>query len=162
MTTTEHRLRLRPWTIKAAIPFVRDVHRRLPKVQGALWAVAVCCGDEIVGCAIVGHPARMLMGDTLTVLRVAVREGFPNACSMLYGACSRAARAMGASNLVTYTHLDEPGTSLHASGWIYAGLTDGGEQSRPSRNRAAAVDARPKRRWLAPWSDRVKAMRNSA
>lgn len=85
-------LRLRPCTIKTALPFVARVHRRLPKLQGALWAIAVHREAEMVGVAVVGHPARLLMSDTLAVLRCAVVDGVPNACSMLYGACSRAAK----------------------------------------------------------------------
>ncbi len=121
-----------------------------------MWAVSVSANGEIVGVALVGHPARMLMNDgTLAVLRVAVIEGHRNACSMLYGACSRAARALGAENLVTYTHADEHGTSLKAAGWIDGGLTDGGEWSRPSRQRMLVVDREVKRRWWAPWSKRA-------
>lgn len=155
-------LRLRPWTIKAATPFVKRVHRRLPNVQGAMWAISVRMGSAIVGVALVGHPARLWMEDnaTLAVLRVAVLEGNPNACSMLYGACSRAAKSMGADNLVTYTHGDEHGSSLKAANWVSDGMTRGGEQDRPSRGRAAVVDARPKRRWWAPWS--VRAQREAA
>jgi hypothetical protein len=143
---------LRPWTVRQALPFVARVHRRLPYVQGALWAVRVVDGEETVGCAVVGHPARSWMDmDVLGVLRVAVMPGIVNGCSMLYGACSRAARAMGATDLVTYTHEDEPGVSLRAAGWVDAGLTGGGEWSRETRQRAMAVDPSPKRRWLAPW-----------
>jgi hypothetical protein len=147
-------LRLRPWTVKAAKPWVRKVHRRLKELQGAMWAVSVRNDNGIVGAALVGNPARAWMEDsaTLAVLRVAVLEGNYNACSMLYGACSRAARAMGAENLVTYTHGDEHGSSLKAAGWVFAGMTDGGEYSRPSRQRRLAVDPLPKKRWLAPWS----------
>lgn len=149
-------LELRPWTVKQAIPFVRHVHRRLKKIQGAMWAVSVRRGPEVVGVALVGAPARVWNGDTLTVLRVAVIEGNPNACSMLYGACSRAARAMGAENLVTYTHLDEHGASLKASGWVEVGLTEGGQWDRDERQRELAIDANPKRRWFAPWSARAR------
>src|SRR5262245_59252353 len=124
-------LRVCPITVKAAIPFVRQVHRRLPKIQGAMWAVGAIRVGELIGVALVGAPARMLMADTLAVLRVAVIEGVPNACSMLYGACSRAGKAMCAENMVTYTHADESGTSLKAAGWIDGGLTDGGEWDRP-------------------------------
>lgn len=51
-------LRLRPCTLRRALPFVREVHRRLPKIQGAMWAVSVRSGLEIVGVALVGHRAR--------------------------------------------------------------------------------------------------------
>lgn len=151
-------LELRPWTVKQALPFVREVHRRLPRVQGAMWAVRVCVDDETVGCALVGWPARAISHDTLCVLRVAVREEHPNACSMLYGACARAAKAMGARNLVTYTHGDEHGCSLKASGWVDGGMTatKDREHSCPSRPRPPAVDPAPKRRWWAPWSERAK------
>ena len=145
---------VRPYTVKAARRWIASVHRRLPRLQGAMWAVAVYRESQLVGVAAVGHPARLLAErGVLCVLRVAVLENQPNACSMLYGACSRAARAMGAVGLVTYTHEDEPGTSLKAAGWIDGGVTDGGEWSRPSRERQAALFPDPKRRWWAPWSN---------
>jgi hypothetical protein len=148
---------LRPWTVKKAVPFVRAVHRRLPRVQGAMWAVSVRRLGDVVGVALVGHPARELMDDDiLAVLRVAVLPGYPNACSMLYGSCSRSARDMGAEDLVTYTHLDEHGASLRASGWACGGATDGGEWSREGRQRNLAIDALPKLRWWAPWGVRAK------
>lgn len=161
---TEHgykSLRLRPWTVKRAdaLAFVAKTHRRRPKVQGAMWCVSVRDGAEIVGVALVGWPARAQSSDeidTLCVLRVAVKPVVAkNACSMLYGACWRAARAMGADSMVTFTDLDEPGTSLRAAGWIEDGVTSGGEWSRPSRKRNAAVNAEPKRRWWAPGSKRA-------
>lgn len=146
---------VRPWTIRQARPFVLCVHRRLPRVQGGLWAVRVCAEEQTRGCAIVGHAAREWMSDdVLAVLRVAVLPGTPNACSMLYAACSKAARSMGATGLVTYTHLDEHGASLRASGWIHGGLTTGGEHGRDGRQRALAIDPLPKNRWWAPWSAR--------
>jgi len=151
---------LRPWTVKQALPWVASVHRRLPRVQGGMWSVRVLGLDgETVGAALVGHAARALGTDTLSVLRVAVLPGLAPAgrhaapvCSMLYGACSRAARAMGATRLVTYTHRDEPGVTLRAAGWLCDGLTTGVEHSRPSRPRRPAVDPSPKWRWWAPWS----------
>lgn len=146
-------LTVRPWTIKKALPWNADTHRRLKSIQGALWALRLERDGEVVGCAIVAHAARRLAEKgVLCVARVAVVEGVPNGCSKLYGACSRAARSMGATGLVTYTHGDEPGTSLKAAGWIDGGLTDGGEWDRPSRQRDFVVDPEPKRRWFAPWS----------
>lgn len=152
-------LRVRPWTAKQGRSWCERVHRRLPRVQGALWCVRVDRDGETVGAALVGHPARVWMDDgVLCVLRVAVIDDAYNACSMLYGSCSRAAKAMGASDLVTYTHMDEPGTSLRASGWIDAGTTDGGEWSRDGREREPALFPESKRRWFAPWGHRAKAV----
>lgn len=144
--------------MKAAKPFCKLVHRRLPKIQGGLFAVAIHHGLEVVGCAIVAHAVgQWSEGEvTLAVARVAVLPGHKNACSMLYGACSRMVQASGADNLVTYTHLDENGASLKASNWVDGGLTDGGEHSRPTRQRALAIDADQKRRWWAPWSKRAQ------
>jgi hypothetical protein len=120
-----------------------------------MWAVQVLRDGETVGVAMVGHPARKLAErGALCVLRVAVIEGIPNACSMLYGACARAAKAMGAASLVTYTHQDEPGTSLRAAGWLYGGQTDGGEWVREGRTSQQALFPDPKHRWWAPWSMR--------
>ncbi len=150
-------MRLAPITVRraSALGFVAATHRRLPKVQGAMWGVSIVDGDTVVGVALVGHPSRVQTTATnehLRVLRVAVVEGVKNGCSMLYGAAWRAARAMGCRRMDTHTHLDEPGTSLIASGWLYGGLTDGGEHDRPSRRRGPAIDSQPKLRWWAPGS----------
>lgn len=145
-------MELRPISVKQALPFVRRIHRRLPKVQGAMWAVSVREGESVVGVALVGFPARVWNDSALCVLRVAVEEGRRNGCSMLYGACSRAGKAMGARNMVTYTQGDERGTSLKAAGWIDGGFTEGGEWDREERPRLPGIDSDPKRRWWAPWS----------
>src|SRR3990172_1410305 len=120
-----------PIPVKRACQWCALVHRRLPQLQGAMWAVAVLRGAKIVGIAIVGRPnARLLDAQgkgqpqpALQVLRVACLEdvgdsGHKGANSMLYGACARAARAMGCLDMWTYIHDDEPGTSLRAAGWI--------------------------------------------
>lgn len=45
-------------------------------------------------------------------------DGTPNACSMLYGACRRAWRAIGGRRIVTYILASESGSSLRAAGWV--------------------------------------------
>lgn len=148
------KLVVRPITVKQGKPFVREIHRKLPHVQGAMWGLQVKDGDRTMGVALVGFPARVWNEDTLCVLRVAVMPEARNACSMLYSACWRTARQMGAESLVTYTHLYEDGASLKAAGWKDGGLTDGGEHDREKRHRKPAIDAEPKRRWWAPGSAR--------
>ena len=143
-----------PCPVKVAMRFNAEVHRKLPAIQGGMWAVAAVIADKTIGVAIVGHPQARLTSQRiaeLEILRVAVIEGSRNACSALYGACARAARAMGAADLTTTIHIDEPGGSLIAAGWVRIGETDGGEWSRPSRARNPAKDARPKVRWAVPW-----------
>jgi hypothetical protein len=68
---------------------------------------------------------------------------------------------MGARALYTYTDRDEPGTSLRAAGWIFDGLTDGGEWTRPSRQRSLAICASEKRRWRPAWSPPMSEVEDS-
>ena len=102
-------MNITPVTLTEAFIFVNKVHRHHPAPQGGLFAIAVSEGEEVVGVAIVGRPVARHSDDSWTVeiTRVAVMEGYPNACSMLYGACWRAARAMGYKKAITYTLVTE-------------------------------------------------------
>ena len=103
-------LRLIPITLREANAYVKRHHRHHKPARGCKFTLAVANGDEVCGVAIVGRPvARHLDDDwTAEVLRVCT-DGTKNACSMLYGAAWRAARAMGYRRLVTYTLNTEPG-----------------------------------------------------
>jgi hypothetical protein len=134
-------------TVRAAMRLVAQWHRHLPKLHGGLFAAGLSSDGELVGCAVAGNPPRVWQGTgRLVISRVAVHD-VPNGCSKLYGALCRAAEALGYAEAWTYTLPEEPGTSLRAAGFEDMGLTDGGEWSRPSRARTAAVRAEPKRRW---------------
>ena len=85
--------------------------------------------NVLVGVAIVGRPVARLAGhptQVLEVIRVAT-DGTPNACSALYGAAARAARAMGYNKIQTYILDTELGTSLRAAGWVDEGVAGGGQ-----------------------------------
>ncbi len=155
-------LQLRPVCVAPAKDHVLRTHRRLKRIVGGMWSIGVYDGVELVGVAVVGRPNARKddKPGRLQVLRVAVEEGNYNACSMLYGACARAAKAMGALDLWTFIHDDEPGTSLKAAGWICTGETKGGEWSRPSRARQAMAEPGRKVKWWAPWSAALRAMRS--
>lgn len=160
-------LTVAPMVVKQALKWCKATHRRLPNLQGGMWAVACRLDGETKGVAIVGRPtARMLPqdGSVLQVLRVAVEEGVGNGCSILYGACAGAARRMGAVDLFTYIHDDEPGVSLRAAGWIEdkSFKSAGGEWARPSRPRKKTVEPEPKRRFFAPWSEYLTRDREAA
>jgi len=108
-----------PISIQDAREFVARHHRHHRPPLSGLFAVACAdLGGGIVGVAIVGRPvARELQdGFTAEVTRLAT-DGARNACSMLYGAAWRAAKALGYRRLVTYVLASEPGTSLRAAGW---------------------------------------------
>lgn len=139
-----------PVTIRAAREFVDAHHRHHRAPQGGLFAVGVASADELIGVAIIGRPVARAFADgwTAEVTRVCVLPSLLNACSMLYGAAWRAARALGYRRLVTYTLRREPGTSLRAAGWTELGRAGGGEWSCPARPRAkASFPTEPKTLW---------------
>jgi hypothetical protein len=141
-------LRLVPCTLRRALEFVRDIHRHHRPPTGGLFAVGVERDGELCGVAIAGRPvARMLDdGETIEVTRVAT-DGSRNACSMLYAALWRAARALGYRRAITYTLPAEGGASLRASGWECEGQAGGGSWSRPSRPRNDEHPTEIKLRW---------------
>ena len=115
-------IRVTPITLKEANSFVAANHRHHKPVPGAKFCVAVAREDEVVGVAIVGRPvARHLdNGYTLEVNRCCT-DGTRNACSMLYSAAWKAARALGYNQLITYTLESEGGASLRGAGWSCLG-----------------------------------------
>ena len=138
-----------------------------------MWAIGLWVDEQLRGVALIGAPKARAFAATakgqewprpyarLEVVRVAVIEGTPNGCSMLYGACSRAARGMGCDDLLTYTDCDEPGTTLTAANWkADAGLFSGKEASCQSRQRRLRLEHEKskKRRWWAPWSAHLKSL----
>ena len=142
-----------PITLRDARPLVARLHRHHAPPQGGLWAVA-CARDgdeEPCGVAIVGRPVSRILaaaGWTAEVTRLAT-DGEHNACSILYGACWRAARALGYRRLITYTLAEEGGASLRAAGWRVVAETAGGSWSRTSRPRVDAHPLQAKLRWEA-------------
>lgn len=73
-----------------------------------------------------GRPVSRHLDDgwTLEVNRLCT-DGTRNACSMLYAAAWRAARAMGYKRVVTYILDTENGASLRAAGWKCVGQAEG-------------------------------------
>lgn len=143
------KLELCPVSLSDAMAFVGEVHRHHQPPVGGKFAVAVGVGEEVVGVAICGRPVARRLDDgwTIEVTRVAVKDGFKNACSMLYGACWRAARSLGYRKCITYTLNTEPGTSLKAAGWRVVGTTPGRSWSVPSRPRVDKHPLQQKIRW---------------
>jgi hypothetical protein len=134
-------LALQPITLREARAFVSAKHRHHAAPQGGLFAVACSSGDDVRGVAIIGKPVARMNNDgyTAEVTRLCTL-GDKNACSMLYAAAWRAARALGYRRLLTYILATEPGVSLRAAGWKLIGEAGGGSWSRKSRPR---VDTHP-------------------
>lgn len=144
------RLFLCPITLEEANAFVEQHHRHHKPVRGHKFSIAVTDGNAVRGVAIIGRPVARLMDDgaTLEVNRVCT-DGAANACSMLYGAAWRAAKAMGYARLITYTMPEEGGTSLRAAGWRLIGEAGGGRWNRAVRPRVDTHPLQKKLRWEA-------------
>lgn len=142
------RLTLCPMPQDEAFAFVAAHHRHHNPPVGALFCIGATDGESVVGVVIVGRPvARHLQdGWTAEVTRLAT-DGTKNACSMLYGAAWRAARAIGYRRVVTYTLPEEGGASLRAANWKCIGEAGGGSWSSKSRPRVDKHPTQTKLRW---------------
>lgn len=125
-----------PVSLEEANALVEAMHRHHKPVVGHKFSLGVAAADQIVGVAIVGRPVARGNDDGLTLeVNRCCTDGTKNACSMLYGAAWRAAKAMGYRRLITYTLPAEGGTSLRAAGWTLLGERGGGNWNTPSRPR---------------------------
>lgn len=110
-----------PLTLPVANRYVDQLHRHHAPIPGGFgwWCIGAVVDATVRGVAIAGRPTNRNNddGQTVEVLRVAT-DGTPNVPSALLGACSRAARAIGAARIITYTLDDESGSSLKGAGWV--------------------------------------------
>lgn len=137
-----------PIDLAEANAFVALHHRHHVPALGHKFSVAVSDeAGQVRGVAIVSRPIARGNdnGWTVEVTRLCT-DGAPNACSMLYAAAWRAAKALGYRRLVTYTLPEEGGASLRAAGLRCLGERGGGSWSVPSRPR---VDKHPLQTKLA-------------
>lgn len=144
-------LSVAPITLRQARAYVEENHRHHRAPQGGLFAIAVLDDskpEQLRGVSIVGRPVARGLDDgrTAEVVRLCT-DGARNACSMLYAASWRAARAMGYYRLVTYTLAEEGGASLRASGWRVVGEVRGKSWDMPNRKRIDKHPTTDKRRW---------------
>lgn len=151
-----------PLTRPKANDAVKAWHRHhAPIPPGFAWyCVGAVAEGEIVGVAIAGRPTNRNNDDkqTVEVLRVAT-NGHKNACSFLLGACARAAKAIGARRVITYTLVTEGGSSLRAAGWELESENTGKSWWASGNTRTKAVKREhfntPKMRWGVSFKDAV-------
>lgn len=137
-----------PLTLKEANNLVATLHRHHKPVVGHRFSIGAKLDDKLVGAAIVGRPvARMTDIQTTAEVTRLVTDGTPNACSILYAACARAAKAMGFQRIQTFVLDSEPATSLKASGWTYEHTTSGGDGWQSRTGRRTDQPTVPKQRW---------------
>lgn len=125
-----------PLHLRDANRFVAEHHRHHQPIQGHKFSIGLVQNGALVGVAIVGRPVSRAVDDGLTaeVTRLCT-DGTKNACSRLYAAGWRAARAMGYRRMVTYIFDSESGVSLKAAGWQRLGHVPGKSWNRPNRFR---------------------------
>jgi hypothetical protein len=141
-------LTLVPITQKEAKMFVRQHHRHHRPPVGSIYQIGCGDGEKIVAVVIAGRPIARHLDDgwTIEITRLC-SNGAYNACSMLYAAAWRAARALGYKKAITYILEDERGTSLSAAGWRCVGKCGGGSWSRKTRPRIDTHPLQAKFRW---------------
>lgn len=119
-------LELRPCDFQTARDFVGEHHRHNKPPVGHKFSIACYDGERLCGVAMVGRPIGRYLDDGLTLeVNRCCTDGTKNACSMLYGAVWRAAKALGYKHIITYTRESENGASLRSSGWTFDGQAGG-------------------------------------
>ena len=111
-------LSLTPVSLSEANAFVARCHRHHKPVVGHKFSIGCMADGRLVGVAIVGRPVSRYLdnGLTLEVNRLCT-DGTKNACSFLYAAAWRAARAMGYRKIVTYILDTESGAMAGGAGY---------------------------------------------
>ena len=120
------KLKLMPCDFQTASKFVEVNHRHNKPPVGHKFSIAVYDGERLCGVCMVGRPVARYFDDNLTLeVNRCCTDGTKNACTMLYGAAWRAAKALGYKRIVTYTRKSENGASLRASNWRCDGEAGG-------------------------------------
>lgn len=136
---TQHRsneMNLTHVELKEANAFVERLHRHCKPITGHRFSIGAIHEGRLVGVAIIGRPvARKTCQKTVVEVSRLCTDGSKNACSFLYGAAARAAKALGYASIQTFILDKEPGTSLRAAGWSLLGETPGKGWDMPTRPR---------------------------
>lgn len=144
--------RIIPVELKEANAFISELHRHHDPVQGHRFSIGYEKEGKLVGVATTGRPVARHTNqkEVLEITRLCT-DGTKNACSALYSAAARIARALGYKSIQTFILDSEPGTSLIASGWSFAGYSDGGKWSGIYGNGKSRKNTHPlerKQKWI--------------
>lgn len=141
-------LELKAVTLKEANSYVESHHRHHKPVVGHKYSIGCVADGQLVGVAIVGRPVSRYLDDGLTLeVNRLCTDGTKNACSILYAAAARAARAIGYKKIITYILASEAGTSLRAAGWECMGEAGGLQWTGSRRPDKALYPAEKKMRY---------------
>ena len=96
-------MEIRPINFRDACEFISENHRHHKPTVGCKFSLGLYDCDRLVGVAVCGRPVSRYYDDGLTCeINRLCTDGTFNACSMLYGACCRVAKAMGYKKIITY------------------------------------------------------------
>jgi hypothetical protein len=141
---------VRPISLKAWKAYVDEFHRHNDPHTGHKFSVGLYENGELIGIGVAGRPSARMLDDgmQLEITRTCT-NGTKNANSAIYGALTRAARALGYTKLITYTQAEESGASLRAVGWRVAAelppRSGWSCKSRPRKKKRS--DGKPRTRW---------------
>lgn len=140
-----------PIELKEANTFIEKYHRHNKKVLRDKFRIGLKQNGELIGVANAGRPIARLLndGETIEITRVCVKNGYKNACSMLYARMVKICQLMGYKKVITYTLSKESQSSLKAIGAKIEGEIKPGSWNRKNRKRKEqTVYLEPKMRWL--------------
>ena len=147
-------MKIMPCTLAEANEFVKLFHRHHKPATGHKFSIKVTNDGKTVGVAICGRPiSRYLDDGTILEINRVCTDGTKNACSMLYGACSRIAKHMGYHKIITYILASENGASLKASNFICEGEAGGVMWTGKRSGRDNGVPKEKKTRWVKTLAD---------
>lgn len=138
-----------PITYSQAKAYVDANHRHHSASQGCKFCIGILDDSEVLcGVAMCGRPVSRHLDDgyTLEINRVCT-DGTRNACSMLYGACVRVAKAMGYKKVITYILESEDGASVKASNFKFDGIA-GGKKWTGVRDKGQNIPHEMKKRFI--------------
>lgn len=147
------KLKVVPLHLRESNALVERFHRHHKPIRVHKFSIGATKDGKLVGAAICMRPACRSLDDGLTIeVARLVSDGTENVCSLLYGACARAAKAMGFLRIQSYILDSESGTSLKASGWVLektgcGGSPQGKRTNRPNGHEITPVTFMTKQRW---------------
>ena len=128
------RPQLVPVTLRQANAFLERRHGHSPPARRYKFSVGAAAGGRLVGVATAGLPetARHDDGETIEVRQVCVREGAPRTTrALLYGACWRAARALGYRRGIAHVHRGETDRAFRTAGFQVIAVRGRGSRGAP-------------------------------
>lgn len=113
-------LELRPCTLAEARRHIAANHSHNKAPVGWLFGTSVYANEQLAGVGVCSRPTAIGWNGKpyVEVTRVCT-TGTRNACSMLYGALTKAALALGYTRVYTYTLATECASCVKAAGFVF-------------------------------------------